>query len=63
MITLELPYDPLAQSRPEELPEDHLETLRELWLVDAASYLRAVGPGVQAMLAAAVRFDSSIPHS
>ena len=55
MITLELPYDPDATSRPEELPADHLETLRKLWRRDEEGYLRAVEPGVHAMLAAAVR--------
>jgi hypothetical protein len=59
MITLELPYDPIATVRPEELPDDHLDTLRVLWHRDAAGYLRSVEPGVQAMLAAAVRFPIS----
>jgi protein MpaA len=59
MITLELPCDPGAKSRPEELPADHLTTLRELWQRDAAGYLRAVEPGVHAMLAAAARFRPS----
>lgn len=58
MITLELPYDPEAPERPEELPADHLDTLRNLWQRDAAGYLRAVEPGVHAMLQTAVRFDS-----
>ena len=56
MITLELPYDPAATDRPEELPADHLDTLRELWKRDTEGYLRAVEPGVHAMLGAAVRF-------
>lgn len=56
MITLELPYEADAQGRPEELPEDHLDTLRELWERDAAGYLRGVEPGVFAMLGAAVAY-------
>lgn len=56
MITLELPYDTAAVARPEELPADHLQSLRAGWKGDPAGYLAAVGPGVQAMLATAVRF-------
>lgn len=59
MITLELPYDPAVESRPDELPADHLETLRARWRSDAADYLRAIEPGVHAMLAAACRFRST----
>lgn len=55
MITLELPYDPEAAARPDELPADHLETVHEMWRRDAEGYLRAVEPGVHAMLAAAAR--------
>jgi len=58
MITLELPYDPEAEARPDELPDDHLETVRELWRRDAAGYLRGIEPGVQAMLATAIRFPA-----
>jgi len=59
MITLELPYDTRSEARPEDLPEDHLSTLRELWGRDADGYLRAIEPGVHAMLAAAARFGST----
>ena len=59
MITLELPYDPDAEARPDELPPDHLETVRLLWQRNAAGYLRAVEPGVQAMLATAIRFSAN----
>jgi len=62
MITLELPYDPAALSRPEELPADHLETLRERWRHDAEGYLQAVEPGVHAMLAAAVCHRHGASH-
>jgi hypothetical protein len=61
MITLELPYDPEAASRPDELPPDHLDTLRARWRRDAEGYLRAVEPGVRAMLAAAIRFPALNP--
>jgi hypothetical protein len=59
MITLELPYDPEAEARPDELPPDHLETVRTLWKQDAAGYLRAVEPGVHAMLASAIRYSAN----
>ncbi|MEA3210507.1 MAG: murein peptide amidase [Chthoniobacter sp.] len=55
MITLELPYDPEAANRPDQLPEDHLATLRVRWTQNPGRYLRAVEPGVQAMLLAACR--------
>jgi hypothetical protein len=55
MITLELPYDP-ELARPEELPADHLDTLRERWTRDAEGYLRAARPAVEKMLAAACAF-------
>lgn len=58
MITLELPYDPHATSRPEDLPTTHLEELRGLWQRDSPGYLRAVEPGVHAMLSAACRFQT-----
>ena len=57
MITLELPYDPLAEGRPDALPGEHLGELRILWQRDSAGYLRAVEPGVHAMLAAACAFQ------
>ena len=56
MITLELPYNPHAASRPDKLPATHLADLRDLWQRDSAGYLRAVEPGVHAMLTAACRF-------
>ena len=58
MVTLELPYDPGAEARPDELPAEHLATLRARWQRDAAGYLRAVEPGVHAMLATAIRFSA-----
>jgi hypothetical protein len=56
MITLELPYDPATTSRPEILGDDHLPFVHELWARDADGYMRAVEPGVEAMLLAACRF-------
>lgn len=53
MITLELPYDPQATSRPSPLPDSHLDELRERWKNDAPAYLAGVEPGVHKMLRAA----------
>lgn len=53
MITLELPYDPDAPSRPSPLPQGHLDRLRERWRRDAAGYLGTVESGVHKMLRAA----------
>lgn len=58
MITLELPYDPHAASRPDDLPEEHLPELRALWRRDSDGYLRAVEPGVHAMLTTACQFQN-----
>ena len=52
MVTLELSADPDA-ARAEELPGDHLERLHARYRRDAEGYLRAVEPGVFAMLDAA----------
>jgi len=59
MITLELPYDPNLEHRPEELSADHLEYLRTLWQLDSAGYLRAIEGGVHKMLIAACRFAAA----
>ena len=53
MVTLELPYDPDATSRPSPLPEAHLDWVRERWAQNAEGYLKAVEPGVYKMLNAA----------
>lgn len=55
MITLELPYDPAVETRLDPLPEDHLETLRELFEREADAYLRATEGAVFKMLLAACR--------
>lgn len=60
MITLELPYDPAAPDRPEVLADEHLPFVHDYWQRDAAGYLRAVEPGVHAMLLAACRFVSGL---
>lgn len=52
MITLELPYDPDAGSRPSALPPGHLDRLRNLWTRDADGYLKAVEGGIHKMLLA-----------
>ena len=57
MITLELPADPAAP-RLEEMPANHLTDLHARWERDAAGYLRAVEPGVFAMLTAACRHEA-----
>jgi len=56
MITLELPYDPAAESRPHPLPDGHLASLHTRWRDDPKTYLAAVENGVHAMLAAASVF-------
>ena len=58
MITLELPYDPHAERPPDDLPAEHLAGLRTLWQSDSAGYLRAVEPGVHALLSAACQFPN-----
>jgi Succinylglutamate desuccinylase / Aspartoacylase family len=54
MVTLELPAEP-ESVRPAELPDDHVQTLHVRYARDEAGYLRAVEPGVHAMLDAACR--------
>ncbi len=56
MVTLELPYDPAATSRPDPLPEDHLAHLHSRWSENPAAYLDAVQPAVHRMLAAACKY-------
>jgi hypothetical protein len=58
MITLELPYDPAAASRPDDLPDGHLDSLHDLWHRDSSAYLRCVEPGVHKMLLAACRYGA-----
>jgi hypothetical protein len=56
MITLELPYDPGAECRPQPLPDGHLAELHSRWSESPAAYLEAVQPAVHRMLAAACRY-------
>lgn len=58
MVTLELPYDP-DERRPDELADDHLETVRRIWTTEPGRYLRDTAPAVHAMLAAACRHHAS----
>jgi hypothetical protein len=53
MITLELPYHSSSAARLDPLPEDHLNSLHELWASDSASYMSAIEPAVTKMLIAA----------
>jgi hypothetical protein len=57
MVTLELPYNPDAEARPDDLPADHLKQLQELWHRNCGAYLRAVEPAVHKMLLAACHFE------
>jgi len=52
VVTLELPYAP-ELPRPAVLPEDHLDTMRHIWAVDASGYMRGVEKAVHKMLDAA----------
>jgi hypothetical protein len=56
MITLELPYDPDAESRPHPLPDGHLDDLHCRWAESPTAYLAAVQPGVHRMLVAACQY-------
>jgi hypothetical protein len=48
--------EPEEPGRPDNLPDEHLDTLRDLWHNDSGAYLRAVEPGVEKMLLAACAF-------
>ena len=56
MVTLELPYDPAAPTRPHPLPPDHLAALHARWTANPSAYLAATQPAVHKMLAAACRY-------
>lgn len=53
MITLELPYRDKPFPRPFDLPDDHLDDMRRLWLHQPGTYLNYAYAGVKAMLLAA----------
>ena len=57
MITLELPFRPDPDPRPETFPDDHLDQVRDLWNRDPERYLAAVEGPVRCLLEAACRFD------
>src|SRR5690606_13044359 len=63
MVTLELPYHPHADARPEILPEDHLETVRKWWDTRPGEYLAGVQDPVMEMLEAACRFGHAWPDA
>jgi hypothetical protein len=56
MVTLELPYDPGAESRPNPLPAGHLAELHSRWADNPTAYLDAVRPAVHSMLVAACHY-------
>ncbi len=56
MITLELPYDPDAPTRPHPLPEGHLAQLHATWAKNPTAYIESVQPAVHRMLAAACQY-------
>ena len=56
MITLELPHDPEAESRPNPLPAEHLLEMHARWEECPTGYLEAVEPAVHKMLAAACAY-------
>ena len=56
MITLELPYDPSADTRPHPLPASHLADLHTRWEENPQAYLQAVQPTVHKMLAVACQY-------
>jgi len=56
MVTLELPYDPAAPSRPHPLPVNHLADLHVRWAENPTAYLAAVQPAVHRMLTAACQY-------
>lgn len=61
MVTLELPYHAIPYVRPESLPDDHLEGVRELWRSHPDDYLNGVEGPIHRMLDAACRLERSRP--
>jgi hypothetical protein len=62
MVTLELPYHAHVFSRPEPLPADHLERIRETWRTRPEAYLTGVQEAVHRMLEAACRLQHVWPR-
>ncbi len=61
MVTLELPYHAHVHDRPETLPADHLDSVRELWRASPETYLEGVQGPVHRMLAAAIAWQHPWP--
>jgi len=57
MITLELPHHPHSHPRPEALPDDHLDLVRDHWDKRSGDYLAGVEGTVHRLLEAACQFD------
>jgi hypothetical protein len=62
MITLELPYYAHGADRPQVLPGDHLDHVRDLWRARPDEYLAGVEGAVHKMLDAACRHAHVWPH-
>jgi Zinc carboxypeptidase len=56
MVTLELPYRPKADSRPDPLPESHWQEVVDRWKGNREAYLRDTYGGLCAMLDAAAQW-------
>jgi protein MpaA len=61
MVTLELPYHPQRDERPDPLPGDHLERVQEIWRLRPVDYLSGVQDPVYRMLDAACRLEHIWP--
>jgi murein peptide amidase A len=62
MVTLELPYHAHVFVRPEPLPADHLDRVRELWRIRPEAYMAGVQGPVHRMLETACRLPHAWPH-
>jgi murein peptide amidase A len=57
MVTLELPYHPHRLPRPEQLPTEHVDTVKSHWVSDEENYLAGVAGSVHELLRAACAFE------
>ncbi|MEO6097677.1 MAG: M14 family zinc carboxypeptidase [Fibrobacteria bacterium] len=62
MITLELPYYAHGLDRPQALPGEHLDQVRQIWRTNPDAYLEGVEGAVHKMLDAACRHTHVWPH-
>ncbi len=62
MVTLELPYHAHNSVRPENLPGDHLDRVRDLWRNRPDAYLAGVEGPVHRMLESVCRHRQVWPH-